>query len=110
MATNGLATLNDEQAKYRVPVPVDHSSEGGHRQRVADAQEADRQRNLARQSGQPYSDEIPAPVSPEIEVHRLVHDLGLSNSAESHRFIARYLALEKRVERLEAKLRYITER
>jgi hypothetical protein len=90
-----LATVAEEQEKTRGPVPADHSSEGNLRQKTAWAHEADRARNLARQSGKPYDDEKPAPLSPEIEARQIVHDLGLSNQAESHRFINRILALEK---------------
>ena len=93
-----LATVEQEEKKYRGPVMADHSSEGNHRQRLADSQAEDRERNLARQSGDPYPDEAPAPLSPEKEAIAIAYQMGIGVARP---FILRMLVLEKRVAQLE---------
>lgn len=63
-------------------------------QRREASQEEDRLRNLARQSGQPYETDAPRKLTPTEEARQIVHDLGLANTPESHKFILRFLALE----------------
>ncbi len=107
-----LPTVAEESTKSRLDITperrdprVDTLS-----QRLADSHEEDRQRNLARQSGQPYEAEAPRKLTADEEARALVHDLGLANTPESHRFILRYLALEKRVAELDEFYRFATRR
>jgi hypothetical protein len=100
-----LATQAEESEKTRGYVPPDTSGEGNLRQKTAWAHEADRARNLARQSGQPYADETPAPLSPEQEAKAIAYSWGVGAAGP---FIVRYLALEARVKKLEELLRLLT--
>jgi hypothetical protein len=96
-------TVAEESAKYHRDVPPERRDPrvDGLDQRIARAQEADRERNRARQAGESWADGKPAPLTHQQEAQQIVHALGLSNEAGSYRFVLEYLALRDRVAKLE---------